>query len=191
MTDKHLEPPPVHGFPASLYDFFFKQRGDRLLALFFRRNGASTEDAEDMVQEVILKAVRSYETRKGDTPLKPWIWTIARSHLIDSLRGKSYRDTESIDPADATEILDRLFLDPSEEERALLKERQRRIQEAFEKFSKDHPEPAKVLFMFLNEDMTLSEMAGVLGRSPGATREYVSQVRKRFTPYLWEALDVK
>lgn len=190
MSKDQAEKSFIHGFPADLYDFFFKERGDRRLEHFFRRHGASEHDAEDLVQEVILTAVRSYETKRDDSSIQPWIWAIAGNKLNESLRSRSHVGV-SVDPGDATNLLDRLFLDQSEEERALLKEREKQIQAAFTRFANDKPDAAKVLLLFLNEEMTIAELAGVLGRTTGGTREYISNVRRTFGAYLREALHVK
>ena len=53
--------------------------------------------AEDAMQEVFLKVVRSASRWERQATVSTWIYTIARNHCIDALRKASYRQTASLD----------------------------------------------------------------------------------------------
>ncbi|MEL7371764.1 MAG: RNA polymerase sigma factor [Myxococcota bacterium] len=53
--------------------------------------------AEDAMQEVFLKVVRSAARWERQARVSTWIFTIARNHCIDALRKESYRKTASLD----------------------------------------------------------------------------------------------
>lgn len=63
----------------------------------------STEDAEDVVQETLLRAWRRRETFRGQASLRAWLYGIATNTSLDLLEGRSRRllpqlVSEPIDP---------------------------------------------------------------------------------------------
>lgn len=53
--------------------------------------------AEDAMQEVFLRVVRSARDWERQARVTTWLYTIARNHCIDALRKASYRKTASLD----------------------------------------------------------------------------------------------
>lgn len=53
--------------------------------------------AEDAMQEVFLRVVRSAGKWERQAKFSTWLFTIARNHCIDALRKASYRKTASLD----------------------------------------------------------------------------------------------
>lgn len=52
-------------------------------------------DAEDVLQEALLKAYRGYDTFKAGTNLKAWLYRIVTNTFINSYRKKSRRPAET------------------------------------------------------------------------------------------------
>ncbi len=63
-------------------------------------------------------------------------------------------------------------------------------QRCYARFAAAHPEHAQVLRWVAEDGLGPAEVAALLGRSPGATREFLSQCRKKARPFLaeWHAL---
>lgn len=59
--------------------------------------GASTADAEDIVQETLLAIHLHRNTWRQTDPIGPWVTAIARYKLIDSLRRRGRRAEVAID----------------------------------------------------------------------------------------------
>jgi len=59
------------------------------------RMTASTADAEDATQEILLKAVTHLGTFRGEASVRTWVYRIAVRHLID--RGKSRTEAMALD----------------------------------------------------------------------------------------------
>src|SRR6478736_79007 len=51
----------------------------------------STEDAEDVVQETLLRAWRRRETFRGRSTVRAWLYGIATNACLDALEGRSRR----------------------------------------------------------------------------------------------------
>jgi RNA polymerase sigma-70 factor (ECF subfamily) len=67
------------------------------------RSGQPPDQAEDIVQEILLTVHLKRHTWDPTAPFAPWLFTIARNKLIDALRRRGRRVFVNID--DFTEIL--------------------------------------------------------------------------------------
>lgn len=68
-------------------------------AMLFRhiyRMVGNHEDAQDILQEVLLQIYRKLHTYRGDASLKTWIFRIASNRTIDFLRQAKRRKTEEL-----------------------------------------------------------------------------------------------
>ena len=149
---------------------------------FFRRQGCNDEDAADLLQETFVKVVRAASSFRFDSQASTWIWSIARNCLND--RWRSRHDAESLDAmkesdGDAWE----LSLGVGEPQHDLL-EMKNCVRQAFVDFAERHPDHAQATLLAAVEGWTMDELAQTLGRTVGATREFVSQCRKKLRPYL-------
>jgi RNA polymerase sigma factor (sigma-70 family) len=153
------------------------------LRRYYARHGASAAEADDWCQETFVRIIRGVgEFRGGEGEFMPWIWTIARNVARDAYRRSSNRDTLDLDdleaadePADAAADT---FATIERESEADC------VRRAFQAFAQDHPSRADCLSWLATDRMDIAAIAGVLGRSAAATREYLSQCRKKLRPYL-------
>lgn len=60
--------------------------------------------AEDVVQEVFIRAIRSWDSFRGDASARTWLWHIARNYMRDVLRRKQVRNRHSV--SDPVELYD-------------------------------------------------------------------------------------
>ena len=61
------------------------------------RAGQSPDQAEDIVQDILLAVHLKRQTWKVDAPFAPWLFAIARNKLIDALRRRGRRVFVNID----------------------------------------------------------------------------------------------
>lgn len=64
---------------------------------FVHRLCGNSEDANDITQEVFIKAWKNLKKVEGDRPIRPWLFTIARNTTIDWLRKKRHDTFSSLD----------------------------------------------------------------------------------------------
>jgi RNA polymerase sigma factor (sigma-70 family) len=163
-------------------------------AILFResvRGLGDPESARDLVQDTFIKVWLRCATFQGDSELLPWIKSILRHGLLDRLR----RSTSEIaldtaeDQAGETqlkiaELSAELIPRPdSEAARAQLDDCFKRCWRRFESASPSH---ALVMTWIVEDGLTHEQIGELLGRTPGATREFISQCRKRARLHLAE-----
>ena len=159
----------------------FERYGARLKA-FFRRHGCSDEDAADLLQETFVRLVRAADTFRQESQVSTWLWTIARNCLHDHWRARhpdvsldALRETDG----DAWELALGVA-EPEHEQRAL----QECVRAVFFDFARRFPENAQALQLAAVEGWTMEELGAFLGRTANATKEFVSQCKKRLRPFM-------
>lgn len=167
-------------------------------AVLYRQSVRAIGDrdvARDLVQETFIKVWQRCATFRGESELLPWVRTILRHLILDRLRQPQrevpLEDEQGLTPA-AMQHIARL----SGEQGVVPEEdvRQRQLAEVFQRcwdrFTQACPEHALVIAWIAEDGLSHQEIALLLDRTPGATREFISQCRKRARTYLaeWHAL---
>jgi RNA polymerase sigma factor (sigma-70 family) len=151
--------------------------------------------ARDLVQETFIKVWQRCATFRGDSELLPWIRSICRRAILDRLRQPQREVPLELEAGMTPETQARVAeLSMEQVPAADDAVKQRQLAECFErcwdKFLQSSPEHALVISWIAEDNLTHEQIAALLGRSPGATREFISQCRKRARLYLadWYAL---
>ena len=134
--------------------------------------------AEDLVQDVFVNIVRHAEGFRGETRIDAWMWAIVRNCLIDYFRRA--RPEEAVDEDDLVRLA-QVADDPPADRGNELEECVRR---AFAAFAEAYRDRAEILKLVAFQGWGAAEVAAVLGRTPGAAREYLSQCRKKLKSFL-------
>lgn len=132
------------------------------VAGYARAQGAT--DADELVNDVFARAFRRIEGFTGDEPaLRSWIFTIAHNALIDDRRRRSRRvvSARSLEAGDVTEAT------ASAEETVLEDFAVARVRAILATLP---PDQCEVLTLRLLGDLTIPQVAQILGRSVGATK---------------------
>lgn len=151
--------------------------------------------ARDLVQDTFIKVWQRCASFRGDSELLPWIKAILRNAAIERLR-RPTREVPMEDDQGLTEEAARRLLEisthhnPTPEQIARQREHAQRFQEGWNRFLKEDPVHANVMSWVVEDGLKNEDIAELLGRTPGATREFISQCRKRARLYLseWYAL---
>jgi len=143
---------------------------------YFIKHGLALADAEDMVQETFVSVIRHCAGFRNECDIKIWLWKVARNAMLSHFRKKKHNH-EDID-----ELAD--FLPGKEVPECASLSLDECVKKAFTRFRDDHAGKAETLTLAAVQGWTTKELSEFLGRTLGATREYVSQCRKHFKPYL-------
>jgi RNA polymerase sigma-70 factor, ECF subfamily len=79
---------------------WFDLYSDDIYHFLYYRMG--TQDVDDLVQEVYIRAIKSYDSFQGNSSPKTWLYSIARHLAIDEIRKKQrnkWKDILSFDSA--------------------------------------------------------------------------------------------
>jgi RNA polymerase sigma factor (sigma-70 family) len=129
---------------------------------FMRAKGS--QDPEGLTGEVFLQVVRDLGCFSGGAlDFKAWIFTIARNRFLDDRRASSRRP--SVPQPD--EVLEAHAEVGDAEEEALRALGTVRVKELIGRLTADQQD---VLLLRIVADMTLEEVAGVLGKRVGAVK---------------------
>jgi RNA polymerase sigma-70 factor (ECF subfamily) len=134
----------------------------------------SREDAEEVSQDIFVKAYRSLADFRGESKFSTWLYTIARTSSITFLRKKKL-DTVSIDN-------EKTFIQVENQESGFKanvieqKSRHAMVNEAIQMLSKDD---AQVITLFYKGEQSLEEMGRILGMEPNTVKVKLHRARQR------------
>ena len=160
--------------------------------LLYRDGVRALRDADaarDLVQETFIRVWQRCATYRGESELFPWIKTIFRNAALDRLRRpereRPLEEGEADGPVDPA-----IPWPPSPDDEARRRERDACFKRCWRKFEEACPAHAAVMGWIVEDGLGNEEISQLLGRTPGATREFVSQCRKRARVHLaeWYAL---
>jgi RNA polymerase sigma-70 factor (ECF subfamily) len=121
-------------------------------------------DPEDLLGEVFLQAVRDLKHFEGDEDaFRAWVFAIAHNRLLDAARRQRRRP--SVEP-EATLDEHSLGVGDSEEE-ALAALAEKRVAAMLARLS---PDQQSVLLLRILGDLTVEQVARVVGKRPGAVK---------------------
>lgn len=131
------------------------------------------EDAEEVAQDVFVKAYRALPDYKGTAKFSTWLYTIATTTCLSFLR-KKRPNVQSLDDSEGRtvhQISGGMGADVVEQ-----KSRQGMVNTAMALLN---PDDAQVLTLFYKGDQTLEEIGAVMGKEPNAVKVQLHRARTR------------
>lgn len=154
------------------FPHFYSKNVQRIYRFLYYRVGGKKELAQDLTQDVFLKAFEAFDRYDEKISASSWIYTIARNHLINQLAKQRPN-------VDLEEIENTLWDKDDWVERAVVKYDERRLLEAMTKLPK---EDADLLRRKHLEGWTYEDIAAECGKNEGALRvqshRAIKQLRK-------------
>jgi RNA polymerase sigma factor (sigma-70 family) len=160
----------------------FYERWAVQMKAYFVTKGASIKDAEDILQETAVKIWRNAAQYKGQGEARAWMWSIARNALTDHLR-KTLGKPEAIPMNGDPDDPDPPAPNPQEETPDDC------VEEGLNQFACTDPQRAYALQLWV-ADVELQDIADRLGRTYGATRQYLTECRKKLKPFVEPCLEL-
>jgi RNA polymerase sigma factor (sigma-70 family) len=141
------------------------------LVLRFTEN---REDAEEIAQDVFIKAYRSLADFRGDSKFSTWLFTITRTTCLSFLRKKKL-DTQSLDNERTS-----LQLENRESGfNANLVEQKSKHAMLNQAIALLSPDDAQVLNLFYKGDQTLEEIGKIMRMDPNTIKVKLHRARQR------------
>jgi RNA polymerase sigma factor (sigma-70 family) len=134
----------------------------------------SREDAEEIAQDVFIKAYKYLADFRGESKFSTWLYTIVHNTCISFLRKKKLR-VQSLDNEQVFALADNLDsgMRASQVE---TKSRQAMVNQAIAMLS---PDDAQIISLFYKAEQSLEETAQVLGIETNAAKVRLHRARAR------------
>lgn len=167
-----------------LQDERLKEKGFRILVLQYqerlywhvRKIVKTHEDANDVVQNVLIKIYRNIHKFKGDSKLYTWLYRIATNESLTYLRQQKRHITEGIDDPNMN-ISERLEADSFIEAQT--------IEDILQKAIQQLPEKQKLVFnMRYYEELSYQTISEILGTSEGALKASYHHAAKKIEDFV-------
>ncbi len=173
-------------------------RHQRPVFNFLLRHVNNRSLAEDLLQEVFLRVIKSAGTYKREAKFTTWLYTIARNLCIDNARRAKHRKAKSLDQplgrrGDSKRTVGDTVADtgPGVDRRVSSHRLQERIQQAVGSLSEEQRE---VFLMREQLNMPFKEIAGIIGCSDNTVksrmRYALEHLRKALEDYREQAQTV-
>lgn len=134
----------------------------------------SREDAEEVAQDVFVKAYRSLADFKGASKFSTWLYTIATTTCLSFLRKKKTA-VHSLDD-------ERVFAAAGNMDGGTTAngvEQKSKRQMVNEAIALLNPDDAQVISLFYKGEQTLDEIAQIMGKEPNAVKVQLHRARTR------------
>lgn len=142
-----------------------------------RRMVLNHDDANDIVQNVFIKAWNNLQNFRGEAKLSTWLFKIAINESINFINKEKHRIQGSGEDAEESFLISNLEADEYFDGDALQEE----LQKAIAKL----PEKQRLVFnMRYYDEMKYEEMSEVLGTSVGALKASYHHAVKKITEML-------
>lgn len=148
----------------------------------------SREDAEEVAQDIFIKAFRSLANFRGDAKFSTWLYTIVNTTCITFLRKKKL-EVHSLDNEKVFEAADSV----DSGMRANQVEQKSRSAMVSKAISLLSPDDAQVITLFYKAEQSLEEIASAMGIEVNAAKVRLHRARTRLKEKMQEhfAAEVK
>jgi RNA polymerase sigma-70 factor (ECF subfamily) len=141
------------------------------LAMRFTKN---REDAEEVSQDIFIKAYRSLADFRGASKFSTWLYTIVNTTCITFLRKKKL-ETYSLDHEKVFEVAD----SKDSGFRANLVEQKSRTNMVNEAIALLNHDDAEIITLFYKAEQSLDEIGKILGLDPKTAKVRLHRARQR------------
>ena len=153
------------------YEYFLDRYGQQVFVLVDRILSCQ-EDAEELTQDVFLKAFQQLSSFKAESSFSTWIYRIATNVAISAVR-KKRNDVLRLDDSVFANLSD-TQVDAALEDES--EEQMERLQQAMNQLEAD--ERALITLYYL-EEKPLAEVAFILGMTDGNAKVKLHRIRKK------------
>ena len=168
--EAHIIKEILHG-NTTLYEYFLDRYGQQVFVLVDRIVSCQ-EDAEELTQDVFLKAFQQLSSFKAESSFSTWIYRIATNIAVSAVR-KKRNDVLRLDDSVFANLSDTQVDAELEDES---EEQMERLQQAMNQLEAD--ERALITLYYL-EEKPLAEVAFILGMTEGNAKVKLHRIRKK------------
>jgi RNA polymerase sigma-70 factor (ECF subfamily) len=131
------------------------------------------QQADDLVQDTLLKALANLDKFQAGTNMKAWLFTILRNSFYNDVRYQKYHQTAPIDDVAPASIQALATQDKYIEFKDVIKGMQALV-----------PEQREAIILIAAEGLSYEEAAEICGCPVGTVKSRLSRARQRLTEYM-------
>jgi RNA polymerase sigma-70 factor (ECF subfamily) len=131
------------------------------------------QQADDLVQDTLLKALANLDKFQAGTNMKAWLFTILRNSFYNDVRYQKYHQTAPIDDVAPSSIQALATQDKYIEFKDVIKGMQALV-----------PEQREAIILIAAEGLSYEEAAEICGCPVGTVKSRLSRARQRLTEYM-------
>jgi RNA polymerase sigma factor (sigma-70 family) len=169
----------------SLTSFFYRNAFRFLMV-----NKLNAADADDVIQETFIKVFEKIDTLKDDSKFESWLWTVLRNNMNEFYR-KTNKKNNVMFGLEAEE-LENLTGDEDVKVSHGQKyaDQHNCVEEKMKLFQVDMPDQHYAIKLQM-EDVSIKDISIRIGRSYAATKEFLSQSKKKLKTYFEECKEME
>lgn len=153
------------------YEYFLDKYSQQVFTLIIRIVSCQ-EDAEELTQDVFLKAFQQLSSFRAASSFSTWIYRIAYNAAISATRKRNYDVLHLDDTAFAN-------LSDTQVDEALEDESEERIQRLTSAIKKLDMDERALITLYYMEGKTMTETAFILGLTESNTKVKLHRIRKK------------
>jgi RNA polymerase sigma-70 factor (family 1) len=161
---------------AVAFDMLFNRYWEKLYRIAFARL-KDTDDAQDVVQEVLVRFWNNREKTEIKTSLEVYLMGAVRLQVIDHFRSRKVRERQLQEALDRINLLENSIHDVAD---------YLELEQTLEAIVNEMPAMLKNIYLMRSENMSVKEIASRLGLADQTVKNYISEVLRRLRIALQE-----
>jgi RNA polymerase sigma factor (sigma-70 family) len=156
----------------------FYERYASAMMRFYIYRGLNADEAQDVFQNTLIKVIRNAAQYHDSGQENAWFWQISRNVLTDYQRQK-YRNQQIEVAVDNLEELPVAAPESDSADQSV----DGCVEMGLSRFKEQEPDRVYALSLQMN-GLNIKEISERIGRTVAATKEYLSQCRKKAQPFV-------
>jgi len=153
-----------------------KRYEDKIGRYIKRISGGNDQDAEDLLQEIFIKAYQNLRDFDPDLKFSSWLYRVAHNHIISSWR-KQKAKPQLIGGEEIEEFLESIASDINIEVDIHNKDLQNEVRQVLEQMDIKYRE---VLVLKFLEEKDYKEISDILRKPMGTVATLINRAKKQF-----------
>ena len=177
-TDSELVAMVLTG-DGKAFEHLFNRYGGSLHQLYLQRTGGNTDDTNDLIQEIFVKAFLNLSSYDSRYAFGQWIYTIAKNTFIDYVRKR--RDDLSIDNTRGEYIRQPMAQTPNPEEDIIHSQQRSQLEQYLDMMT---PKYRKLIELRFFKDLSYEEIAEQLCLPLGTVKTQIHRARTQLCKFI-------
>ncbi len=177
-TDSQLVDKVLSG-DGRAFEHLFDRYGSSLHRLYLVRTGGNSDDTNDLIQEIFVKAFLNLSSYDPAYAFGQWIYTIAKNTFIDYVRKR--RDDLSIDNTKGEYIRQPVALTPNPEENIISSQQRVLLDQYLEVMNPKYRQLIELRFF---NDLSYEEIAERLDMPLGTVKTRIHRARTQLCGFI-------